>query len=136
MLAGRGGEQLDGGLVGGLDVRLAPALVDEVDEVGFAVEADVLAEMLSRGGERVVDALYLQRGRELERVELGPVDGDGAAGLDVREDLRLLAVEAALCVGGGEVLGGEAVTPETPGGVTEDDDLLGFVEVAGIAGDV
>lgn len=54
----------------------------------------------------------------------------------MREDLGLFAVEAALCVGGGEVLGGEAETPETPGGVPEDDDLLGFIEITGIAGDI
>lgn len=98
---GGGNERFDGGLVGGLYGDFAPRLVDEVDKVGFAVDADLLFKVFSGGVERERRGLYMQGWYGFEGIEFGPVSGDRAAGLDIAEDLYLFRIELAAGVGDG-----------------------------------
>ncbi len=125
-LGGLRDQPLDDLLVGVLDGQLTALLVDQVDEVVVAVQADLLVEVGAGGREGGLDGADLDLGRVLERVDLGPVRRHAAAGLHVGHDLHV-AVGAAAPV---EPRPGAA---KARGGVVEHQHLLRLVVVGGVA---
>ena len=88
-------KRLDGLLIGVLDGFFVAALVDQVDQVVFAVQQNLLVEMLGRG--------LLRRARRHHKVglvaqvvDLGPVHGHRATCLQKGEDLLVCGREDLL----------------------------------------
>lgn len=126
----------DKGFIGGFDGCFATALVDEVDEVDVAVEGDLFGEVGAGSRERGFHAADLEGRDWFEVREFGPVDGDAATGLDIRENLDTVRVGLTFGGRGGDRVFIVAQVAEAASGVTEDNGLFCFIEICDMAGGV
>ncbi|KAL2256407.1 hypothetical protein VTK26DRAFT_1725 [Humicola hyalothermophila] len=130
VLLGVRDEYVDHLLIGLLDAHLAALLVDQVDEVVVAVEANLLVKVSLGGGEGCLDGADLERRRVLERVDLGPVGWHAAAGLNVGQDLHVLALVRRVALPPRASTPRDAAQPCS--GIVEDQDLFCLVVVRSV----